>query len=330
LSLESFVQERRPVWERLRTLVDLVHRRGPRRAGGRDLNEMLHLYREVSADLARLRALGADPALVREVNRLMVRGHAQIYRDARVRRGGMLKFFMVTYPQLFRRTVRYSVASLSISTAFALMAFFAVQNDPGIVADIMGTVSGEFSGEKTGEDIRARFQGVAAPMLSSMVTTNNIVVALNAFALGITFGVGTVYALIVNGTMLGGFAGAYTRSGAGTDFWMTVLTHGALELTAIVIAGGAGLMIGYALWCPGQRTRRRALREAAIDAVQLVLGLIPAFLIAGFLEGFVTPNDGISAGVKTVLGMLVATTFWLYLLFAGRESGAIATGGDSV
>ncbi len=283
---------------------------------------MLHLYRDACADLARLRVLGADPDLVREVNRTITRAHAQIYQGRERPQTGLRTFFRVQYPRLFRRTARYSLVSLAITTAFAAMGFFTVQQHPDVVADILGGPPTEFRGTKTGAEFSARFQQVAAPVLSSVVTTNNIVVALNAFALGLTFGVGTVYVLIVNGSMVGGFAGAYARSGAAAEFWLTILPHGALELSAIVIAGGAGLMLGHALWCPGQRTRRRALREAAAEAVQLVLGLIPAFLVAGFFEGFVTPSAELPPGLKAGLGVFVALVFWLYLLLGGRAHTA--------
>ncbi len=94
----------------------------------------------------------------------------------------------------------------------------------------------------------------------------------------------------------------------------------ALELSAIVIAGGAGLLVGYGLWAPGQRTRRRALREDAITAMQLAAGLIPAFIFAGLMEGLVTPSDAIPQPIKVVLGVTAAVVYWLYLLLAGRDA----------
>ena len=100
---------------------------------------------------------------------------------------------------------------------------------------------------------------------------------------------------------------------------MVILPHGALELSAVVIAGGAGLLLGYSLWCPGQRTRRRALGEEAVRAVQLAVGLIPAFVVAGIFEGFVTPSDAIPEPLKVILGVAAAVVFWLYLLLAGRR-----------
>jgi uncharacterized membrane protein SpoIIM required for sporulation len=329
MSLERFIQDRRPAWNRLAGLVERLYARGPRRIPGTEINELLCLYRDVSADLARLRALEGDPNLVREINRVVTRAHAQIYRAPARRFGSLRTFLLVDYPCLFRRTWRFSLASFAISAAFASMAYYTVQRHPDVVADILGGADTEFRGEKTENDIHDRFRHTAAPVLSSAVTTNNIVVALNAFALGITFGVGTVYVLIVNGTMVGGFAGAYARSGAGGYFWMTILTHGALELSAIVIAGGAGLMMGYALWCPGERTRRRALREDAAQAVRLVLGLIPAFVVAGVLEGFVTPREDWPAGTKVALGVSVALVYWFYLLVAGRTTAPPSGSGSA-
>jgi uncharacterized membrane protein SpoIIM required for sporulation len=104
---------------------------------------------------------------------------------------------------------------------------------------------------------------------------------------------------------------------------MTVLPHGILEMSAIVIAGGAGLLVAWALWCPGRRTRLAALREEAVRAARLAAGLVPAFVVAGLLEGFVTPSLVLSAGLKVALGALAAAAFWAYLLFAGRPDRTV-------
>lgn len=320
MRLDRWVQQRRPVWDRLAGIVDQVYRRGPRHTAPEDVNEMVHLYRAACADLARLRAQQADPTLVREINRLVSSAHGQIYRGAtRRRRFSLINFFLIRYPRLFRETWKFTLASFVVCAASAAMAFTTVQTHPEIVADILGGADQEFYGEKRPEDIRERFGHGPNPILSSVVTTNNIRVALLAFALGITFGIGTLFVLVVNGAMLGGLTGAFAASGVGGAFWMTVLPHGALELSAIVIAGGSGLLMGYALCCPGQRTRRRALREDALKAVQLAAGLIPAFIVAGVYEGFVTPTDAMPEEAKVALGVVTAAVFWLYLLLGGRH-----------
>ena len=122
-----------------------------------------------------------------------------------------------------------------------------MQESPQIVADIMGGNDREFYGEKSIADIRERFGHEGNPMFSSFIITNNIKVALLAFALGISFGVGTIGVLAVNGAMVGGLTGAFAKSGLAWKMWLVLLPHGALELSAIVIAGGAGLMLGYGL-----------------------------------------------------------------------------------
>ncbi len=319
MNLDSWLRQRRPVWKRLEAIIDQLVRRGPRRTPAKDVADLIECYQSACADLARLRVLGAEPDLVEPLNRLIVRAHGQVYRGAPASPWSLGAFFLRDYPRLFRRTWKFTLASFLISLITACAAFWTVQDSPQTVADIMGGTDREFYGEKSVADIRERFGHEGSPMLSSLVITNNIRVALTAFALGITFGLGTIWVLAVNGAMLGGIAGAFAKSGIQWQMWMVILPHGALELSAIVIAGGAGLMVGYGLWAPGQRTRLRALREDVVLAMQLAVGLVPAFAVAGLIEGLVTPSDAVSEGVKVVLGMAVAVTFWLYLLLAGRR-----------
>lgn len=316
MSLERLVRQRESEWRRLDDLVGRVGRRGPRRTDPGDLDHLVQLYRATSADLARLRAYQADPALVRRVNRLVTRAHGLVYRAPRVGLG-LGTFFARTYPELVRRSWPFVLSSLGLVVLFYLLAHVVVQSHPEVVADVVGGAAEAFGEPPRPGQFGERFQAVPSPVLSSFVTTNNIKVALNAFALGITFGLGTAYVLAVNGTMLGAFGGAYGKSGLGAEFWMTVLPHGALELSAIVVAGASGLRIGYALWCPGRRWRWVALREEALVAVQLAVGLVPAFVVAGLFEGFVTPSS-LEPRYKVALGMAAAGAFWTYLLAAGH------------
>ncbi len=321
MALREFIARRRPVWDRFAQLVDRLYKRSPRRAGADVVTEVIDQYRDVAADLARLRAHDADPGLIRQVNRLVSRAHAQIYRGGDRRSFSVREFFTTHYPRLFRQTWRFTAASFILCAAFYLMAYHTVQERPELVSDVMGgMMDREFAGAKTPGDIRDRFREADAVFLSSAVTTNNIKVALTAFALGITFGIGTIWVLIVNGSMLGGIAGAFANSGIEGVLWMTILPHGALELSAIIVAGGAGLQLAWPLWCPGQRTRRRALREDAVKAVLLAVGLVPAFIVAGFFEGFVTPSDVLGEWLKLAMGLAVAAVFWAWLIFAGHES----------
>ncbi len=235
------------------------------------------------------------------------------------RRPQMGRFFLHDYPRLVRQTWPFHLASLLIGLLFCLLAMERVVDDPLLVSDILGGADHEFVGERTAADIRDRFREPPMPVLFAHVTTNNIMVSFNAFALGVTFGLGTLFVLALNGAMLGGYTGAFAASDLADVFWITVLPHGALELSAVVIAGGAGLLIGYTMWCPGRRSFRRAMIEEGRRAVLLVVGLIPAFIIAGLFEGFLTPSDAISDAVKVTIGVAAAVLFWLYILFGGRR-----------
>jgi uncharacterized membrane protein SpoIIM required for sporulation len=139
------------------------------------------------------------------------------------------------------------------------------------------------------------------PLASSAIMTNNISVSLAAFAGGIVAGLGTVYMMLFNGLLLGVIAVACQRSRLSVSLWSFVVPHGVLELPAIFIAGGAGLMLGTALLAPGSLPRREALTEAAAVAVRLVLGVIPLLIVAGTIEGFVSPSDAPPA-TKFVIG----------------------------
>jgi uncharacterized membrane protein SpoIIM required for sporulation len=146
------------------------------------------------------------------------------------------------------------------------------------------------------------------PGLSTFIFINNVRVAMFAFALGITI-VGTVYLLVYNGLTVGVLGGAYAAFGKGAAFVSLIVPHGLLELTAICIAGGAGLRVGWAIVEPGDRPRSQALREETAGAVIVVIGVIPAFLVAALIEGFISgtavPNVvEIGIGVLAVGGYL--------------------------
>src|ERR1700726_1261421 len=129
------------------------------------------------------------------------------------------------------------------------------------------------------------------PLASSGIMTNNMSVAFAAFAMGITAGIGTVWMMLLNGLMMGVVAVACWREGMSLPLWSFVAAHGVLELPAIFIAGGAGIGIAKGLLFPGSLPRRESLVRAGRRSDQLVLGTIPMLLVAGIVEGFVSPTD---------------------------------------
>jgi uncharacterized membrane protein SpoIIM required for sporulation len=322
MNARELAREREPSWGELDGIVEEAARRGVSRVSAARLDALLHLYRATSADLSRLRALGADDAVTARINRLVLRAHAVVYRTPR-KGVSISAFYRRELPRLFRATWRYTFASFIVTLVFALLADFSVGAHPEVVSDLVGDAGREFSAAHEKGDFEDRFQAVPSPLLSSLVTTNNIGVALKAFGFGITFGVGTAYVLAVNGAMLGGFTGSYRKAGLSRELWMTILPHGVLEMSAIVVSGGAGFLVGAALLFPGRRKRLDALRDEAVRAAQLAAGLVPAFIVAGALEGFVTPSLVLPPAFKVALGAFAAAAFWAYLLAVGRGNAKV-------
>jgi uncharacterized membrane protein SpoIIM required for sporulation len=157
------------------------------------------------------------------------------------------------------------------------------------------------------------------PVMASGIIANNVQVTFVAFAGGILAGIGTVLALVFNGVLLGGVAAAFANQGQSLHLWTFVLPHGIIELMAIAIAGGAGLWLGSALWMPGRRTRREALTMRGREAVGLIAGTTLLLIVAGLIEGFVSPAP-IPRAAKLGFALLTAVLLALYLLFGGRAT----------
>ena len=158
------------------------------------------------------------------------------------------------------------------------------------------------------------------PGMATLIFTNNIQVAFLCFAGGVLFGLGTVYALVSNGLALGSVLGAAQFYGVAPLLWSFISPHGYLELTCIVIAGAAGLMLGDALLRPGLLQRREALARAARRAVELVLGAAPVLVVAGLVEGFISPSE-LPMPMKYAIGPLLGLALYLLLFTVGRDDG---------
>jgi uncharacterized membrane protein SpoIIM required for sporulation len=156
------------------------------------------------------------------------------------------------------------------------------------------------------------------PLVASSIIGNNIQVTILAFAFGLTAGLGTSLILVSNGVQIGALGGWLTAKGSGQAFWGWVMPHGGTELLAIVLAGGAGLILAKALIAPGEVRRGVALGKVAMDALVIELGVMVMLAFAGVIEGFVSPSSiGYGARIAVLASTLV---FWFaYLGLAGRQ-----------
>jgi uncharacterized membrane protein SpoIIM required for sporulation len=151
---------------------------------------------------------------------------------------------------------------------------------------------------------------------------HNIGIAFQTFAAGLVFGLGSVFFLIFNGLIIGAVSGHLTEIGYGQTFWSFVIGHGAFELTAIALAGAAGLQLGWALIAPGQLTRGESLRLAARKSVQMLCGVMIFLLIAAFIEAYWSSTTVITPWVKYLVGAVLWLLVGTYLGFAGRNRHA--------
>lgn len=315
------MDKRSPYWKRLEALV-AQGRTGVSRFAHAELRELALLYRQTAADLAAARKHRADAELAAYLNQLLGRAHSVIYSASRRRSRGVIAFYARTFPQVFRQSWRYSFAATAIFLLGAIGGAAVCARDPGFERYFLG---GAMMDTIERREMWTHSILAVKPLASSRILTNNLSVSFAAFAMGITAGIGTAWMMLLNGLLMGVIGAACARAGMTVALWSFVAPHGSLELPAIFIAGGAGLLLGKALLAPGTIPRRDALRLHAATAVRLLLGVIPLLVIAGLVEGFVSPV-AVGPAPKFAIGASLFALLLLYLLRAGRPPGRPAPG----
>lgn len=306
--LKNFLESRLEKWERLENLTARVSRFRLKNLSGEEVREFGRLYRRTAADLAIAREEVRDQRLVNYLNHLVGRAHGAIYRSESSGFGVFLDFFRYEFPAVFRKNFSYILTSFLLFILSAAFAWGACLIDEGFA---------DQTEPRLKQAIVTRHNWTEAvndanPVMSTRIQTNNITVTFLAFAGGVLAGLGTVWVLIQNGLSIGLVMGLCVKY----KFWEIptfVAAHGAIELTAIFIAGGAGLMIGKALLMPGDLRRIDALVKNGLEAVKLILGCIPMLLIAGLIEGFISPAH-IPSVIKFVISGMSALAMTAYFL----------------
>lgn len=326
--VNRFVDERTATWTRLEQLLHQIDNRGLASLDLTGARELSRLYRAVSSDLIRARSEQANAAVVDYLNDIVARAYAVIHARAGRNERSVSEFLLRAFPRRFRREWR------SIGMAAALLLAGAVTGAIGIHLDphsrgalIPESHQAHTPGERVGreESTGGNASADQAAAFSGWLFTHNIEVSFVAFALGITFGLGTAAILFYNGVPLGALAMQYHQADLGLFFWAWILPHGIPELTEIAIAGGAGLIVARGLWLPGRRRRRDALATEAANAVALVLGGMPILVLAGVIEGTISQlhEPTLPYAVKLAFAALVGTALFFYLLRSGREPRAV-------
>ena len=341
-----FMKSQAPVWQELEELLRGVDLQGLKSFDIARARHFGKLYRTVSSDLIRARTEMVDATVIDYLNDLVARSYAHIHAGNKIHQKRatdeppspnhstgaphvVLDFFLKEFPRLFR--AEWKAISLAAAVFLSGAAFSAIATS--VDPSSLGVLIPEDHQELTPQERIAEEHSAGGTRLgsgdnsaafSSFLFTHNIQVTFLVFALGITFGVGTLFVLFTNGIMIGSLAVHYHVNGGGLFFWAWILPHGIPEITVVCIAGGAGLIVARGLWMPGVLSRKDAVVKEARRAVRLIVGGMPLLVLAGVIEGTISQmhEPMVPAWLKLAFAVLIGIGTYAYLLLAGRAPDA--------
>jgi uncharacterized membrane protein SpoIIM required for sporulation len=329
MSYSRFVALRHATWDRFeaglaRFEID------PRSLGYEELEELAVGYRQVLQDHAWARARFADTEAARRLRRLAVAGAVWLQRGEGERRYGLARFFLERYPNAFRRQLPLTVLCAALLWVAALFGLGSALFEPRMAEVLLGpdTVRGLAEGRLWTESLTTT---VPPSVSSSAIATNNMSVALTAWAGGALAGLGSLWVVLLNGYLLGAIVGATAQWAMAGELLEFVAAHGILELTLILVAAGAGLDVGRAILRAGDRPRSEMLREATTRSLIVLGGSLPWFVALGLVEALISPHPGLGWAPKLALGLALESLFLVWALggLEGRAKQGVPDGGSS-
>ena len=324
-----WLEKRKSHWLRLEQLLDQSHKHGLKSLTRSELQELGLLYRQAAADLSALREDPTAQYYARSLNLLLARAHNSIYSGEKTSPlKNIVHFYRYTYPQVFRRQLPLVTTAFLIFAAGAVVGALLTLTNPDLIRTFLPP---HIIQSMERHEMWTHSVVTIKPAAASGIMTNNMTVSFLAFIFGLASGLGaiswallnvplpdTVTLLFINGLNIGVVGVACWLYGMSLGLWSFVAPHGVLELPAIFIAGGAGLMVAKALLFPGLLSRRDSLARNGVEAVRLLVGTIPILIIAGTIEGFISPS-GIRPAWKFTLAAAIATIFFLYLFLPSEK-----------
>jgi uncharacterized membrane protein SpoIIM required for sporulation len=319
-----FEQRHQESWLRFATRLDDLERSRGRSQSAVGFSRE---YRLICQHLALALDRGYASHLVEQLQQLAMRGHQQLYRHKSHFTVQLLSFILADFPRAVRAEWRWvALAGLFFFGSLMLMALL-VYSSADLVYSVVSPA--DVADMHAMYEPAARRIGQAAERTSSTdglmfgyYVMHNVGIAFQTFASGLIFGVGSLFFLFFNGLMIGAVAGHLTQAGLGSTFWPFVAGHSAFELTGIMLAGAAGLKLGWALVSPGRLRRGESLRNASRVSVRLIGGVMMFLLIAAFIEAYWSSMTWPSAGAKYLVGAGLWLLVCAYLILAGRTPHA--------
>ena len=312
-TVDRFVEDRRARWARLGTLISEANGRVERLASD-DVIELGRLYRSASSDLAVARRDFPLDAATERLNDLVAAAHALVYSEAPTSGRRWRRLVLSELPASVRANSRFTAVAFAVFMVPALATFAIGAALPEIAATALPAETRDHLAQRRlWTDIPEGYR----PLVGPLIIVNNVRVAIMAFAGGLTAGAVTLYALAANGAMLGTIFAVVQDYDLLAGLLTFIAAHGPLEISCILLSGGAGLRLAWALLRPGDRSRRDALRLAGAQAIRVMLLVVPALGIAGIIEAFISPTEA-PVAIKVVTGLVAAALLWGYIALAGR------------
>lgn len=321
MDVDVFVAVHRHEWERLEQLT-----RRRRRLSGPEVDELVTLYRRTATHLSTIRSAAPDPLLVGRLSSLTARARSAVtaprtpaWRDA-------LLFLTVRFPAAVYQGRRWWGTTAVVFVAFAAVVAAWVANSPE-VRDAIAAPEDIRQLTRPGGDFETYYSSAPASSFAAQVATNNAWVTAGCLALGILLGLPVLYILFGNALNLGVSAGLMADAGRLDVFFGLITPHGLLELTAVFIAAGVGLRLGWTVIDPGPRTRAKAVAEEGRIALGMAVGLALVLVVSGVVEAFVTPS-GLPTWGRVTIGVVVEALFLAYVVILGRRAEFAGERGD--
>lgn len=276
-----FIKLRKKRWEELEAIVQNRIKKEP--------DELAEMYIELSDDLAYSRTFYEKSKTTAFLNELALFFHRRIYQNKREDRGRFLRFWLEEIPQTMYRVRFAMLASLLLFAIAVVLGVVSMRYNPEFARIIMGDAYVDLTlSNIKNKDPMAIYSTDSQELMFLQITLHNIKVSFYTFLYGLLTPLGTAVSLLQNGIMLGCFQYFFYQQGVLGISAQAIWVHGTIEITSIVVAGGAGIFISTGFLFPGTHTRIARFRETAKDGLKIIVGLIPFFILAGFLESFVT------------------------------------------
>ncbi|MFE6187252.1 stage II sporulation protein M [Streptomyces sp. NPDC056465] len=321
MDLDVFVTTHRIEWDRLD---HLLHR--GRSLTGEEADELVSLYQHTATHLSLIQSSAPDPLLTARLTQLVARARSTVTGTRRASWRDAARFLTAGFPAAVYRSRHWWIPTAVLSVLLAAVIGWWIGTHPEVQASIAAPDDLRAL-TRPGGEYETYYSSHPAASFAAQVWTNNAQAAAMCLVLGAFLGIPVIWILFVNVLNLAVGIGLMSSAGRLDTFLGLVLPHGLLELTAVFVAAGTGLRLGWTVIEPGPRSRRSALAQQGRAAIGMAIGLALVLFVSGLIEGFVTPS-GLPTWARITIGIAAELAFLLYVYVLGGRAARAGETGD--